>query len=174
MIVKFLAAALMTLMLSCPAAATVLYKITVTGGYNFSITAPKSPAAVSDFGYGPSGFGFSDVSGVFEGVDTSMYVTFLVDEDGVAVRELDQTAVWQGFSETNGQMFTGPTSDPTFKLGIYPLVRAMPFGSGYTGTAVLTISALPEPATWASLLFGIGGIGALQRWRRAARRPVTA
>jgi hypothetical protein len=103
MIVKFLAAALMTLVLSCPAAATVLYKITVTGGYDFSITVPESPAAVSDFIYGPSGFGFSDVSGVFEGVDTSMYVTFLVDDDGVAVRELDQTPVWQGFSEANGR-----------------------------------------------------------------------
>jgi hypothetical protein len=169
MIIKLLAATSIVFVASSPAAATVMYKFTQTGSYSFSFLAPESPAGTSDFIDGPSAIGFSSVSGIFEGVATSEFVTFSVGDSGVGVRALNQSPIWQGFSISAGQMFTGTTRDPTFKLGVYPLVRATGFGPGYPGDAVLTISAVPEPATWAILLFGMAGVGAAERWRLRGR-----
>lgn len=41
--------------------------------------------------------------------------------------------------------------------------------ANYVGVDTFAITAVPEPETWALLLAGIAGLGALKR-RRAARR----
>jgi hypothetical protein len=47
--------------------------------------------------------------------------------------------------------------------------------SARSGEVVIaTASAVPEPATWAMMLIGFGGLGAAVRNARIGRRPVTA
>ena len=68
------------------------------------------------------------------------------------------------FVKTNGgdQVYTGPETAPTFAPGVF----AMNNGS-------LTVSPVPEPATWAMLLVGLAGLGAGLRGARRRSAPAT-
>jgi hypothetical protein len=69
------------------------------------------------------------------------------------------------------QLFTGPTDAPTFRLGTFALTDACSsFCGPDTGNFTLTISAaaVPEPATWATMILGFGAVGALVRARTSA------
>lgn len=65
------------------------------------------------------------------------------------------------FVSTGVAMYTGSESAPTFKLGTFTLTPNTP-EPDYT----MTISAVPEPVSWAMLMAGFGGIGACMRRRR--------
>ena len=68
----------------------------------------------------------------------------------------------QGFST---QWFTGTVDAPTFMPGTY-------VGAGNNnayppqGIPTMTITAVPEPATWLMMFVGLGGLGATLRQRR--------
>jgi len=75
-----------------------------------------------------------------------------------------------GFDDDEGSylgdaLFTGDTAHPTFKLGTFALDN---FGSGasLTISSVGAVSPVPEPATWAMMLIGVGAVGASARRRR--------
>lgn len=75
------------------------------------------------------------------------------------------------------QLFTGALDAPTFRQGSFQL-RANPAGS-LSGSGTLTISpvvaaAVPEPATWGTMLIGFGAVGAVMRRRRALVQVVRA
>jgi len=70
--------------------------------------------------------------------------------------------VGMGFVSTGAPLFTGTEAAPTFKLGTFSLTPDTP-GPAYS----LTISAVPEPASWAMLLAGFGALGGMVRRRRS-------
>ncbi len=81
-----------------------------------------------------------------------------------------------------GDSFTvtpGNVSNETFSLSPntnYVLaVTAGPGGNASFGANVVAVSAAPEPATWALMVFGVGAIGvAMRRSRRTERRALVA
>jgi len=69
---------------------------------------------------------------------------------------------------TNGpSVITGPTSAPTFLTGYYVFTATNATQDPYS----LTISAVPEPSSWAMMLSGFGLIGAALR--RRAKQATT-
>jgi hypothetical protein len=61
------------------------------------------------------------------------------------------------------QVYSGPESAPIFATGTYAGADQT---NGLAGT--LTITAVPEPATWAMMILGLGMTGALLRRRNGA------
>ncbi len=63
------------------------------------------------------------------------------------------------------QVFTGTLAAPMFQTGTY----AATFGNNAALAGIVTISdaagAVPEPATWAMMILGMGAIGAAMRRR---------
>ena len=91
--------------------------------------------------------------------------------------------------DTNGLLFDVGTTTASF--GQFPLLALFSngdgtFGSAFTGnvlgtefynesgTLTITPTGVPEPATWAVVLAGFGGIGAAMRKRRSERTAVAA
>ena len=63
------------------------------------------------------------------------------------------------FGPTGGQVYTGSEAAPVFSAGTY-----------VESTGTLTLTAVPEPSTWAMMLVGFGLVAAAAR----GRRPVIA
>ena len=59
------------------------------------------------------------------------------------------------FDALGPQLFTGPTNAPTFLTGTF-----------LTNHGTVTISAVPESATWGMMLVGFGMMGGALRYRR--------
>jgi hypothetical protein len=60
------------------------------------------------------------------------------------------------------QVFTGSEAAPVFAPGVFTGIYD--YSNGLTGT--LTISSVPEPATWAIMLLGLGALGGAMRVSR--------
>jgi hypothetical protein len=87
--------------------------------------------------------------------------TFGVWQDG---RRISIAYVFR-FPDFNGGFWEGPGSSPTFTTGQYG------FGQNSGGEAIgrsvtITDTAVPEPETWAMLIFGFGMVGTMARYRR--------
>lgn len=70
-----------------------------------------------------------------------------------------------GHSYFGDQLFAGTTADPAFLIGTHDLF----YGDSTAPDAVLTISSVPEAATWIMMILGFGLIGGLIR--RTSRKP---
>jgi hypothetical protein len=70
------------------------------------------------------------------------------------------------YDNTGDQYFSGTVFNPTFSPGPAFLAQP-PFAEGGP-TADVLISTVPEPAAWALMLVGFGGLGAAIRSRRKA------
>ena len=73
------------------------------------------------------------------------------------------------------QLFSGTTATPVFSPGTYAFTNLFgsPNGAGLTVSAVAVAGAVPEPATWAMMLAGFGGIGFALRRRSKVRMAVS-
>lgn len=111
---------------------------------------------------GSEQFSFSNVAGSFGGVaGTASTISF---GNGV-FSSLSINAANLGFTQFNAPtLFTGPPVSPTFLTGSFTVINPF-FGNGQ-----LTISpvaaAVPEPATWAMMILGMGLIGFAMRRRQ--------
>ena len=65
-------------------------------------------------------------------------------------------------------LFSGAPGNPTFNLGTFNLFSIANGNSTLTISRAVTVAAVPEPATWAMMLLGFGGIGVAMRRRRHA------
>ena len=76
-----------------------------------------------------------------------------------------------GFGPTYGpQIYAGPESAPVFSVGAYTGLGEAPGGG--SGVLTLVAAGVPEPSTWAMLLAGFAGLGALSLGAR--RRALAA
>ncbi|QJU57071.1 PEP-CTERM sorting domain-containing protein [Sphingomonas sp. AP4-R1] len=84
------------------------------------------------------------------------------------------------FSVYGPQLFTGTTTAPVFLTGTFGLSdiprnrTTDPIQVNYTLTVTDISSAVPEPATWAMMLVGFGGIGTAIRRRTITTRVSSA
>ena len=76
------------------------------------------------------------------------------------------------FEQFSGpDLFTGPTSAPSFNIGTFQL------SSIASGPATLTISAVaavPEPSTWAMMVLGFAGVGFMAYRRKRTGNALTS
>ena len=64
------------------------------------------------------------------------------------------------------QLFDGPVDSPTLRTGTFTLLDA------FSGSPIsLTVTAVPEPASWTMMIAGFATAGAAMRRRRASPTP---
>ena len=129
-------------------------------GYIVTAPAGLGPVDIYTGFTGPGSFGSggfthpSSGTGDIVGIDASVNVNQLEVPSGyVSGSRLSDTATY------TGQTFTS--------LGVTPGRYEWTWGSGANQNFMLDIgAAVPEPATWAMLLTGFAGLGAMMRSRR--------
>lgn len=156
--------ALACVWLSSPASATQLVRFSFTGDVSAEWTLSQSPTP--DF-FVVTISRFDDVPVVLAGQEEVMTVFFQTANRSGGFRLNRSSGII--VSASGDQLFTGDTSAPTFKLGSFKMTGSE-FGSRL-GTGTLTITAVPEPVTWAMMIGGFGLIGAASR--RRTRTNVT-
>jgi len=138
-------------------AAPYRFVLTGTNTIKFVLDSSPTPTASSLGNY----FQISGVTGTVDNVAN----TFELGFGGVALLpsnfQLSNSTYTISIFSTGDILFTGTEAAPTFKLGTFNLVSQLPGVSDYS----LTISAVPEPASWAMLLAGFGALGMAARRR---------
>jgi len=147
-------------------AAPILFELSGGKTATFTIDSATAPdfANISTFGslFIGNQLGYNGVTGIFGGAPQTAAINF--GTNLVAAFQISGTTL--GFTQ-----YAGPASDlfsfdsnlkPTFNFGTYAL------SSITSGAATLKISAgaVPEPATWAMMLAGFGGMGFAMRRSR--------
>jgi len=90
------------------------------------------------------------------------YIEFFTLNSGGGFSALGATS--GGFS-AGQQLFSGSVTNPTMLTGRFNLVDQ------FIGTpGVLTVAAIPEPATWAMMMVGFAMVGGAARYRRRATK----
>ncbi|MET3712165.1 hypothetical protein ABIC65_002877 [Sphingomonas trueperi] len=134
------------------------YRFVITGSQTikFVLDASPTPPVVDPGNY----FVLAGVTGTINNVSTTFDLGF-GSPSYFFNFGLINNVIGTGFVSTGTSLFTGPESAPTFKLGTFSLTPNTP-DPDYT----LTITAVPEPASWAMLLAGFGALGMMVRRRR--------
>lgn len=94
-------------------------------------------------------------------------VTYFTLAAGGGLSIADDTGVQ--FAAFGEQLFTGSTARPTLRLGTFTFERSR---DGNPLNAVLSVTPVPEPASWALMIIGFGLAGG--SLRRRARAGATA
>ncbi len=179
-------------LLSVPASATTYF--TIVGlpdagpRYTFSFSIPDAavpnPTTSSTARFNGTQITYTRPNSTTPLVETGQFdgPTFFttIDQGGLAILRLDREPAGQEqFRLFGAQLFTGPTSTPVFRLGTFDLSSTPRNGGDPVQplTYRLTISdsaavAVPEPASWAMMICGIGMTGAA--FRQRARRSRAA
>lgn len=131
---------------------------------NFSFTLDSSPTVAS---FNSTMFQSNGVNVIFGGTPKSDNISFYTVGNGGGLADLMGNGQFNLFG---AQLFTGSTNFPMFATGSFDLKSSAGASAG-----TLTISAVPEPATWAMMLIGFGAMGAsLRRRPRRASAVRTA
>jgi hypothetical protein len=164
---KLLAAGLVLAATAPTSAATLLYS--VSGAYNATFTIDTDPLVSIDPG-DPEVFYVTPVPGTFAGHAGEAGLTFYsgVAGGGMTITFFNPgTNLYDIPSPVGMQLYTGPVSSPTL-LAFAP-TSFDDFDDptrGYTISAL--VLAVPEPASWAMLVAGLGLAGAALRSRKAS------
>jgi len=162
--------ALTALLLSAGVANAALYQFQLTGDYTASWQLEST--VESDDGVVGSYFTLWDVEGNFPGslIDV-VDIDFYTAADGGGLGIVDFYGESLLLLADGGQLYTGTQFNPVFLLGTFALTDY--FGSGDTYTLTVTdLDAeppvdVPEPATAALLLGGLGLLAASRKRRQA-------
>jgi PEP-CTERM motif len=75
------------------------------------------------------------------------------------------------YGTSSDPVFSGSVASPQLALGVFnfPAIAMIPGVSAGRPSGTLTISAVPEPSTWLSMVAGFGLLGGALRLRRAAK-----
>ncbi len=115
--------------------------------------------------------GMYDISGFYELLDTDPSgVNAIIALDGAVIASTLLTGPGATHPGTPGESFTFGASHVFLLAGTiidYGVNNDGSFFNDSTGLA-LTVTSVPEPATWALVLAGFGGLGAALRARRKA------
>lgn len=138
----------------------------MAGAFTFSATLPQSPTPT--YVYGQSGFYLSPLTFTFyQGLaQAPLSGTFTAYASSGLGGFNFYTGSATLFNTSGPQIFTGPTSAPTFQPGTY--VMTSNFGQATVNSfsiAPATTTA-PEPSTWALVGAGVVVSGAAARRRR--------
>jgi hypothetical protein len=135
-----------------------VYNFAITGPQSVKFSLPSSPTPTTvtagDF------FVIDGVSGTIDNVADTFSLGF-----GSATYfsnfGLFNNSVGASIFSSGPTLYTGTELAPTFKLGTFAL------NTGYSVT--ISSGAVPEPASWAMMLAGIGTVGFAMRRRQAVR-----
>ena len=152
-----LAATLATAFAATPAAAATLFRLFGDTNGDFTLPTPVvTSAATADY------FAIYGTPGSLDSVGSFFDIFFYLDLSGGGF-DIQDTLNPDNLLQLGGPvLFNGPTSAPRFLNGRYELTDYNGDGGSYT----LTISTIPEPASWALLIAGFGLTGAAMRRRR--------
>ncbi len=122
---------------------------------------------------GPDGFRVKFIPGIFQIGSQTLTIQdlqFFTADGGGGFFSLDPTdKVGDSIFLNLGpdQLFDGPPSTPTLLTGTFGL-----FDYGTGANVLLSVAAVPEPATWAMMILGFGVIGVAVRRRTQVRTSV--
>lgn len=135
---------------------------------SFQLDSNPVPSRINDQPIINSGqIFFDNVPGVFNGVaQTASSISF-----GTGLASAFQiSGTTNPFAQFAGApVFTGPLTAPVFRPGTFSFTG---FSNGTLTVSQVAAAAVPEPATWAMLIAGFGGIGFAMRRRAKVRTTV--
>ena len=152
------------IMMAAPATAQEL-NFSITGDYNASFlldTATPNPEFVFD-GYS---FSISGITGFPNATTGVADLTFFNASATGGLLVSDPAGFDYLFDANGAQLYTGNEAAPRFVPGRFALT-----GLSTPGNFVLSITAVPEPASWAMMLSGLALTGCALRIRRRRMRP---
>lgn len=159
--------------ISAAQAAPLLFTLTGSDTFSFTLASPSTPSGQETENFFGPVFYYSSVSGFNGSATTFPFLTFYNAANGGGLSVGTKVGDYSGDSGTvtydlfnvdsTAQLYSGAQTAPVFATGTYGLTTLS------SGDETLVISdvptAVPETATWAMLLVGLGAIGVAMRRR---------